>query len=849
MNPVPPPRLFDREVHHLHCVGVGGMGLGPLAIYLAELGFTVSGEDDALTETMRPQLERAGVRLTSLPDDCELLVYSSAIAQTHPARLAAAARKLPGVRRGELLAEAVRGKKLAAVCGSHGKTTTTAMLITALRQADFPAGYVLGGLFNDDRLPPARVGANDWVVAEIDESDGTIDRFSPEITVVTNLDWDHPDYYRRLADLEAVFAGLFRRTRGAVLVNEACALSTRLAPATAVTFGRTGQFSAKVAQTDPGHQQLALGGRFVLAQATVQTRGAFNAANATAALAAAQRMGVGVTPSALADYPGVRRRQGVLLASRALTVIEDYAHHPAEIRALLESLRPSDPAGPADARHAKRLPSERDAGLPVAAVYDRRRSAEESSQGSADSTSSRQATLPDKTGGHGPPLQNTDSAGAEGLRRHDAAGGRLLVVFQPHRYSRTAQFKGEFAAALASAAAVHLLDVYPAGEAPVAGGTSADIAAELKRRAPALPVHHWPGDAAEFFAALDRDIRPGDLVVFVGAGDIDQRAREWLVHRAVPTAPGPRWGELAAAWQPRLSRATKLLREEPLAPKTTMRVGGAARLYAEPADVDDLRTLVRAAHAAGLPLYLLGRGSNLIVPDEGVDGLVIALAHRAWSAFEARPEGRVWAGAGLRLKNLCGLALQAGLAGFEFLEGIPGSVGGALRMNAGAMGGWMFDVVEEVQVMTRSGEVQTLRPPEMGVAYRQCAALRDAIALGALLRPTAPTAAAEIARLIDTYRSQRHETQPREPSAGCVFKNPPGGSAGRLIDECGLKGARVGGAEVSPLHANFIVNLGPATAGDVLELVRRVRARVRQLKGVDLEPEVLLYGKNWNDVL
>ena len=770
MNPVPPPRLFDRDIRRLHCVGVGGMGLGPLAIYLAELGFTVSGEDDALTETMRPPLERAGVRLTPLPDDCDLLVYSSAIAPSHPTRVAAGARKLPGVRRGELLAEAVRGKKLAAVCGAHGKTTTTAMLITALCQANFPAGYVLGGLFNDDRLPPARVGANEWVVAEVDESDGTIDRFSPELTVVTNLDWDHPDYYRRLADLEATFAELFRRTRGPVLVSEACALSGRLAPATAMTFGRTGQFSAVAAPAGAGRQQLTLGGRFVLAQAIVQTRGAFNAANATAALAAAQLMGAEVTAAALADYPGVRRRQGVLHASPALTVIEDYAHHPAEIRALLESLR------------------------------------------------------------------------------HDA-GGRLLVVFQPHRYSRTAQFKGEFAAALAAADAVHLFEVYPAGEAPMAGGTSADIAVELRQRAPALAVQHWPGEAREFFAALDRDVRPGDLVAFVGAGDIDQRAREWLARRAGPEDAGPRWDELAVAWQSRLSRATKLLREEPLAPKTTMRVGGAARLYAEPADLDDLRTLVRAADAAGLPLYLLGRGSNLIVPDEGVDGLVLALAHRAWATFEARPGGRVWAGAGLRLKNLCGLALQAGLAGFEFLEGIPGSVGGALRMNAGAMGGWMFDLVEEVQIMTRDGEVQTLRPAEMGVAYRQCAALREAIALGALLRPAAPADAAEIARRIDSYRSQRHETQPREPSAGCVFKNPPDGSAGRLIDECGLKGARVGGAEVSPRHANFIVNLGTATAGDVLELVRQVRARVRQLKGVDLEPEVLLYGKNWKDVL
>jgi UDP-N-acetylmuramate-alanine ligase len=164
------------------------MGVGPLAIYLAQLGYTVTGEDDALTGDMRSLLHREGVALGAIPDDAELVVYSSAIARSHPAYVAALARKLPLVRRGEMLAEIVREKKLVAVCGSHGKTTTTAMLIAALRAAGFPAGYVLGGLFADD-TPPARAGSNDWVVAEIDESDGTIDRFSPEITVAVNLDW------------------------------------------------------------------------------------------------------------------------------------------------------------------------------------------------------------------------------------------------------------------------------------------------------------------------------------------------------------------------------------------------------------------------------------------------------------------------------------------------------------------------------------------------------------------------------------------------------------------------------------------------------------------------------------
>ncbi|MBI4625959.1 MAG: hypothetical protein HY736_22405, partial [Verrucomicrobia bacterium] len=410
MRPTPLPSLFGRDIRRIHCVGVGGMGVGPLAVYLAQLGFDVSGEDDGLTEDMRAMLTGERVRIAQIPSDGELVVYSSAVGKTHPARLAAIAGKLPLVRRGELLAEVTRGKKLVAVCGSHGKTSTTAMLITALRRANFPAGYVLGGLFAD-ATPPARAGSNDWVVAEIDESDGTIERFSPEITVAVNLDWDHPDHYRRLADLADTFAALFARTRGTVLVSDACALSARIVaerdrrtpsaagekPATR-SFGRTGDFRGEMASDSVEQMTIRLGGEFPAAEAIVRARGEFNAANATAALAAARLMGAEFSRSLLADYPGVRRRQAVLPATGGLTVIEDYAHHPAEIRALLGS-----------------------------------------------------------------------------LRRRVTADGRLLVAFQPHRFSRTAQLKAEFAAALAAADGVHLLDVYPAGEAPVAGGTAADI--------------------------------------------------------------------------------------------------------------------------------------------------------------------------------------------------------------------------------------------------------------------------------------------------------------------------------------------------------------------------------------
>jgi len=770
MNADPLPPLFGRAARRIHCAGVGGTGLGPLAIYLAARGYAVTGEDRDLGAEMRRHLREAGVTPGPMPADADLLVHSSAVPADHPARMEAAARGRPQVRRGELLAEVVRDRRLVAVCGSHGKTTTTAMLITALRAAGFPAGYVLGGLFADDSLAPAAAGTNDWVVAEIDESDGTIGAFAPEITVIVNLDWDHPDHYRDPAALEAAFVALAGRTRGPVLVSADCVRSRQLLPQ-ARTFGPAGDFSGLLVGETGGLLRLQLGGQFRLAEAGVRARARFNAANATAALAAAQLMGAELRSDLLSGFAGVRRRQAVLHDADGLTVIEDYAHHPAEIHALLAGLR-------------------------------------------------------DRVG-----------------------GGRLIAVFQPHRFSRTAQFKAAFASALALADRVHLLDVYPAGESPVPGGTTADLMAEIPAVAGLVtPPATGKGERftrqaedAALFRTLDAEHQPGDLVVFIGAGDIDRKARAWLARRT--------WTAHEAALAVGLSPATKLRREEMLGPRTTMKVGGAARLYAEPASVTDLQALLRGAKARGVPVYFLGRGSNLLVPDEGVDGLVIHLGHESWATFEPRPGGRVWAGAGLRLKNLCGLATKAGLAGFEFLEGIPGNVGGALRMNAGAMGGWMFDVVEEVQLMTLDGEVQTLPRTAMHVDYRHCGELHHAVALGALLKPAAATASADVARQIDVYRRKRQESQPREPSAGCIFKNPPGTSAGKLIDQCRLKGERVGDAEVSPVHANFIVNRGRATAGDVLELIRRVRARVHAATGIHLEPEVLLYGKSWEEVL
>jgi UDP-N-acetylenolpyruvoylglucosamine reductase len=222
--------------------------------------------------------------------------------------------------------------------------------------------------------------------------------------------------------------------------------------------------------------------------------------------------------------------------------------------------------------------------------------------------------------------------------------------------------------------------------------------------------------------------------------------------------------------------------------------------------------------------------------------VVLSLAHSHFSRIEADGE-RLRCGAGARLKQVAVEARRLGLGGFEFLEGIPGSIGGALRMNAGAMGGAMFDVVESVQFMDRSGRTHERKAGEISFTYRSCPLFKDHIALGATLRGR-PAPREAIAEKMSVCSQKRWTSQPAAPSAGCIFKNPATISAGKLIDELGLKGTRYGGALVSDVHGNFIVNDGTATAQDVLNLIDLIKLRVRTARGIELETEVEILGEN-----
>lgn len=290
-----------------------------------------------------------------------------------------------------------------------------------------------------------------------------------------------------------------------------------------------------------------------------------------------------------------------------------------------------------------------------------------------------------------------------------------------------------------------------------------------------------------------------------------------------------------------LSPETVLRHDEPLAKRTTLRVGGSADYYVEPASETELAAVLRFCAEHGLPFVPLGRGSNLLIRDGGIRGFVICLAHPHFSRIEITGH-RAHCGAGVKLKQVAIEARRNGLAGMEFLEGIPGSVGGALRMNAGAMGAWTFDVVESLRYMDHSGHAHECAASGLSVQYRSCPLLKANIALGAVFKGH-PATREVIEKRMKAFSEKRWESQPAAPSAGCIFKNPETIPAGKLIDELGLKGARVGDAVVSQEHGNFIINEGEATAADVLGLIEIIKQRARDGRGIELETEVEIIGE------
>lgn len=281
----------------------------------------------------------------------------------------------------------------------------------------------------------------------------------------------------------------------------------------------------------------------------------------------------------------------------------------------------------------------------------------------------------------------------------------------------------------------------------------------------------------------------------------------------------------------------------PMDQYTTFRIGGKVDALYFTRQLRELQKTVSYLTKEHIPYLVVGRGSNLLVKDGGFKGVVIIMGGELAGIEEnGKDQQTLMAGAGLGIAQLLNHCTRKGLGGLEFLAGIPGTVGGAVTMNAGAFGRDMSNVVQQIQVVTREGELATRNRSELNFSYRELSVPKGTLVVRAKFQLVDENPEV-VAKRVKDCLAKRKTTQPLEyPSAGSVFKNPPNNYAGRLIEEAGLKGKRVGGAMISPKHANYIVNTGGASADDVLALMELARERVREQTGIELEPEIRVVG-------
>ena len=758
--------ILARRSGRVHCLGICGVGMAGLARLLKALGFDVSGCDLEAGGALCEGLRAAGIPVAAGHDPAHLeagfdwLLRSSAVNPECSELRAARANKTPVFKRGEALAALGRLYETLAVCGTHGKTTTTAMLVQVLRVAGRDPAYCVGG-----ECPAldgvAGPGAGRMLVAEADESDGTLALYAPAVLVVTNIDFDHAEHFTGAEDLRACFRAAAERAGKVVYcADNPGALEVCGALPNALGFG----FSASAGLRAADFEETAQGVRFQvirhgggLGAIALPAPGRHNALNALAVCAAALECGADfdIAARALAGFVPVRRRFETMADAGGIRIISDYAHHPAEVATVARS---------------------------------------------------------------------TARIGA----------GRRLALFQPHRYSRTRALGPDFPAAFEGFDELVLAPVYAASEQPVDGGTHWDLYRHFRARGMRAMCAGSLDQAERYF---ERRLRAGDLLCVVGAGNVGRiaaRLGNAVRGRSLPGLDPDR--DWVPALRSQAGPAALVRPDEPMAGHTTLGVGGAADAYVETASAEELARILNWCRDRNVPAIPLGAGSNLLVSDMGVRGVVLRARGGEFNACEFDGNGLVLAGAGLRLGDLVSRAAAQGWSGLEFLAGIPGTVGGALRMNAGAAGGEIGRLVERVRFLDASGAERSMTGPELGFVYRDCPGLREAFVVDALLR-------AERGRPADIR--ERVEKRLRERnwmrglrSAGSIFKNPAGEPAGKLLDCAGLKGVRVGGAVVCEKHANVIVAEAGATASDVMALIELARRAVAGRTGIILELEV-----------
>jgi UDP-N-acetylmuramate--alanine ligase len=752
-------KFLTSERHRIHLIGVAGSGMSGIAGLLLQLGHEVSGSDK-LDSTETRRLERLGLKFyqehrAEYAADAELVVYSSAIKPANPIMKSARDAGKKTVRRAEALAAIMSAKRGILVVGMHGKTTTSAMTAHVLREGGLHPSHYVGA-----EIPILGTNAHwdargEFFVTEGDESDGTIALFHPEDTLVLNIEEEHLDFYADLAAIEKVFRQLLGQTSGKIFYcadepNAAriCRSSDRV-----ICYGlfeEADYYGSDVELRDFSSAFSVYRGKEKIGDAVLNVPGEHNVRNALGVVALATELGVPFEKIAksLTKFQHARRRFEIKYNSPRFLLVDDYGHHPTEIKATIKTAR---------------------------------------------------------------------SVGRK----------RVLTMFQPHRYSRTKLLRKEFGKAFDQADRVVITDIYGSNEAPIPGVTGQMIADEIAahghRGVSYQPKLEW----------VHRDVgnmlESGDLVLSLGAGNI----HEQLSILAADLVTAEKIKEV-------IGEEGDVRLYEPLSKHTTLRVGGPAQFWVEPRNEELFSELIRFCRRENLPLFVIGRGSNLLVRDGGIRGVVVHPSGGDFDKIDIHGN-EITAGVGAKLKEIAYAARGANLGGLEWMEGIPGAVGGGLHMNAGAMGAQTFEHVVSIRYLDSEGNAHDRKRNELEVHYRHFPLLDENFAVSATFRGI-PAQREQIESKLQESQEKRRTTQPIAKSAGCIFKNPEKCPAGKLVDELGLKNSAVGKARVSEVHGNFIVNDGGATAADMLELIDRIKITAKAKRGIELETEVQIVG-------
>ena len=763
--------------HHIHLIGIGGAGLSAIATVLLESGHAVSGSDEQAT-ALTERLQEAGARVHIGHREeniaaAEMVLPSSAIPESNPELQAARAQGITVLKRQELLGMLMAGRVGCAVAGTHGKTTTTALLATCLLRAGLNPTFIVGGVIRDLGIN-ARHGGGDPFVVEADEYERMFLGLLPKVAIITNVDYDHPDCYWTMAEMEAAFCefAMLVPPEGRLIVNQDDASARELgaqakeAGIPVVTYALRREADWWAEEIQPGADggcdfTLHRPGSQPDLRAYVGLPGEHNLSNALAVLAAADFFGVTAADllPTLQQFNGVERRFELKGEVSGVTVVDDYAHHPTEIRATLSAARTRFQQRP------------------------------------------------------------------------------LWALFQPHTFSRTRALLAQFAASFDHADHVALMDIFPSREVDDGTVSSADIL-ELMEHDNA----HLVGAHEEAAHALNARLQPGDVLITLGAGDgfkVGERVLE-LRRNAGAAARGD-------SEEPFAQFGERVRRHEPLARYTSARIGGPADYFIQARSADELAGAVQAGWRAGMPVTVFGAGSNVLVSDRGIRGLVVQNQARRVEFVENGTGLRVRAESGTALAALAHMCVTRGAAGLEWAVSVPGTVGGAVIGNAGAHGGDVAGAIFLADILQRGKGTQRWPVEALQLDYRT-SRLKAAAGDFAVLNAEFALTRAEpevLKRKAAQFSQLRREMQPPGASIGSMFKNPPGDYAGRLLEAAGLKGMRIGQAEISRVHANFFVNLGEATAAQVRELIDCGRDAVRREFHVELELEIQLLG-DWS---